>query len=426
MWLILRPRLIIYNIPDMCFSRSIFLFICWCAVLSCGAQSNYLDSLQSFSQLVTGSGDGKISFEQSLSWDAERPYLLTLTRQETDKRGNAATRRYEFDLSEVDSDLLRTQESQGVIRVRLSTKAGLLAQISEEGEIVSYDSEVELLASDVGEAEYLEAALRVLISGAGKLANADRSKPVELLARHRAISKQLTSGAQRWEPGCLVRYATVLERGKKNVEALYSFDLADIDPSEIRIESKETTLLLNLVTKNARRFIALSEDGELPTYTNELFLPVTDLMAARDLRRQLRAAVEACPSEVSAVSMKQVQQLIASTGMIEGAVSSSLRAADESGCRWKFVIKEDTNRKVRESVYEFTLEDLGADKLDLEVRSSGVQLVLPTQYNEKVIKRMYDGTKEEFLTEFSIPVDKVATGKILMASFQKAILECGF
>lgn len=391
--------------------------------------SGLMDALQRAVAKVQVDED---TYEQLMEVDSEYPTRVQLTRIERNAKGTKPTQQFTWNL--VDT------HPAGIEAVVKGKNAGVevtirqrqpFVRVEEDGALKEYQRAVFIHTKGVDESQVLVRILEGLAGLATDIEQTDAVMPSEVSAINQAISESVVAvntetlrREQRWEPSCQVQYVRLQEDDKKREELRYGFDLADVNPNSITIDVRRTDLFITLQMAERRRYIAVSKDGGALEYENNLELFVPDLPGAKRLRALLQKAVERCPQEVTPVTIQQVQQLIASVGMANGELTSTLTAEDETACNYTYALTEDTNRKVRESVFDLKLGDLDPDGLDLSVRSSGVNLVLPTRYREKIIKKYFDGSKVEYVAEFEMPVANVATGKILLASIREAILGC--
>ena len=226
--------------------------------------------------------------------------VTTLTRQETDTKGNTKEEKWRFNLADLSNKVPIKVSGKG-IHLDLTTGKHKLLQHFREGEMQSYSNKNKIRAKDVENAKWLAHVLPKAIQYCktespddqftAKGSNFDWIKQniPELDDLQQTLEK--TDDAE-----CKWQFSTV-KSGKKEIEETYEFNLYDLDPKTVDFKISGKTLAVQVFTRNKEDNIKYYKNGEPGNYKDNFLIQMDHIEKAREMMAVWKAAMEGCEVE---------------------------------------------------------------------------------------------------------------------------------
>jgi len=161
------------------------------------------------------------------------------------------------------------------------------------------------------------------------------------------------------------------------------------------------------------------------TYADDIEIPVGSVEAARMVQHILPQLIALCPQQVQPETFDWLAGALADMPSLKARQVVSLKRADTGkDCSWVLTSTTISEKKSVEEVFEFDLDRLDAKAVKFDAKGKNIELVLPTRFNEKVVKHYKDG-KQDFTNKIEIPLDSIEKAKKAAKTVQDLIERCG-
>ncbi|GAA4401437.1 hypothetical protein GCM10023187_15610 [Nibrella viscosa] len=381
------------------------------------------------------------SFEQSLTFDATRPYLVTTSVKETDKKGQATVNEYAFNLADIDPGNVNFEAKKDLMTLTLKTRAKqAFMALKENGTQKNNTSQLVLYGIDAENARALAELFRKAIPLADAQFVADAKLPDTYDGLIKWIGSNLdaaTGGSDalqqsteldKTNPLLMKLLQSRTEKGK-SIERQYQFNIADLNPQRISLDVEGSTVLVRLENKD--RYIRLRKNGQWEKNTDAVEVRCLTAQKARITQMAWQKLLPLAAKQLEAQQAKAVQYTSLNDGLKR--VAAAVQPADDGSDHIEQQLtpnclatlsRKVSGRKNLDETYRFFLSDL--DGANAKVRSDGSAfvLVLPVKDKGKWITTTQNGQRGSYENTLEIRSNELETVRFMPALLTKLIPEC--
>jgi len=218
---------------------------------------------------------------------------------------------------------------------------------------------------------------------------------------------------------------------KKKVDSRFEFNLSDINQNSIDYKISGKKFILIFQTKGANKLIKVFENDEQQNYINNIEIVCNDMENARLLLHAFKKTIPLCETNIVRLVPTEglgnkIDWLIENTVevTIEGTVySQEMERIGEDNNKLRLTLKEITEKKSVEYIYEFNLSDLNANSLEYDISGKELSINLLANYNTKVIKLYKDGEIQSYASQMNIYVSDIESARNLLLALKESIEE---
>lgn len=389
------------------------------------------EALKALEKELTTVESKKLTYQHALSFDQEKPYNVTLSVSEQGKK-NTEDLEYSFNLVDLNPRLISWRAKGDVIEFKVQTqKKQKFIEVSKNGELDNYDSEVSWYASSSDNARAMEKALERCIELAeplfkSELEIASYEEGVDWLIKN---VKAVTVKDKRFDQQLskLEDYSTVFEliTVEEDKQEDWIFNMADLRPSSVLMEVSGQKVSLSVKTERLLKYITTQKEGEKGSYVNELEILVSSIEVGRFMTdvwsktitfSQALAKEQESTVESTEEAFAQARPLIKKAVSRTGEVSQELLTEDCSTTLQK-------NGKESEKLV-FNFADLNAQTVEIKISTKYLSLAATTKEKELLIKELRDGELYKYAYDLAIDMDHIEEAKQLERTLTQLIQQC--
>ncbi len=220
----------------------------------------------------------------------------------------------------------------------------------------------------------------------------------------------------------------VNNRNGKTESLEYQLNLGDLDPNLIQVVSKSDEMTVRVGTDRKQSMIRYFEDGEQENYESELIIYAPDIDVAREIEKLLKAAIE--PARVAWEASIHIEEDWPSLCERLKTAAGPARSANdrlEQHLGFDETYPDRVKLAVREAakggnyVYHFSLADLSATKLEMDVRGTDVMVRAETGRKREFISLEEEGVLSSYEDEVVFYFDEVDEARVMLRLLQTAI-----
>lgn len=206
---------------------------------------------------------------------------------------------FQFDFADFEVKDLSLNPKGAVVFLPLETKSNQkFIGVREGGEIDNYENEFELQFNAIAPAKTATYAIEYLVKNCPtEISTPSMDMILLLLNGAERKNGEITQAAEVSGNKACSMVLTQTENGKKTDEAIYEFNLYDLDHKSGKIEVKGTEVNVSFMTNGKENIIQLLENNEEQTYTNTILFFTTDLASAKTLLTGISAAATGCAED---------------------------------------------------------------------------------------------------------------------------------
>lgn len=220
----------------------------------------------------------------------------------------------------------------------------------------------------------------------------------------------------------------VNNRNGKTESLEYQLNLGDLDPNLVRLVSKSDEMTVTAGADRKQSTIRYFEDGEQENYESELIIYAPDIDVARKIERLLKAAIEPAREAWEASIdidedwsslCEKLKTVIGPARSGKDPLQQHLVFDDTYPDRVRLTVLE--TEKGGNNVYHFSLADLSAPKLEMDVRGTDVMVRAETSRKRKFIRLEEESVFSSYEDEVVFHFDEVDEARIMLRLLQTAI-----
>jgi hypothetical protein len=354
---------------------------------------------------------------QTLSYGERKEYLVTLNVKKTDQKGTTTDEKYEFNVLDINKNLLVVKISGVQLSVSIETSGNnKYIKYTKNNEQQSYTDDLEILAQDIDNA-------RKIIAAFGSAIVKSKSKMPEFNSLQQALdfiknsTIEITTDAKplkqkidfTQEEGTKTKLSIIETDSKGNsIENLYNFYLAhlEINSLNFKVSGKKISILCN--TSNKIKLIKYEKDNFIQNFQNDIEILEPDIETTREVIEAFKYAVKYSEwKPVAWKNMSEANAFLKNTVKGENIGTDQYKLNFEGNENEPFFskyVKSKTDAKglTVEQSYEFYPYMLDATTTKIE--SSGKYLIINVKVsNKKSFVKVYkDGKQQSYDNELEI------------------------
>jgi hypothetical protein len=407
-------------------------------LINAQAQSPELNEMNSRLQKAIGpvqasskTYEPKITFVQ--------PAVIQYSYDEVDSKGKRVNYMYEVNVSDLDPYAVREQTQKDLINVVLAIKnKQKLVKVYKNNEVQPYDDQALIIAKDIENAREISEAIKKAIPSAEKVM-ASRLK----LSGYDAMVNWLTTNVKNVDIGTksykqtitkgtkpgVVAFKLVETDAKTSTEEIYTFNLADINPNTINYRISGNKFGIGFETLQDNKYIAVTKNGEVKPYVNDISISTNSVDEARDLKTVLGLAAPAAIDKVKADIPAPASEKDALSRLKTLTVDITIGQKQflqtlEPTCLCTFTQVEKDAKTAKKVAYKFNWMDVNAIGSTIEVSSDKMFLDVKINEGKKLIMETADEKFSGYDDEIKIYMPDVESARRAKAAVDKAAEKC--
>lgn len=418
----------------------VYPLIAFAAILNIkahGQSGELADLVTNLKQLVVPVQTGSKNYEPELSF--AEPAVVRYSYVETDQKGNKDTYAYEFNLADIDPYAVREDTKKDRISVVMAVRnKQKLVKVYKNEEVQPYTDEVSILAKDIENARAISEAVKKGIGPAEKVM-AERLK----LTGYDTMLDWLAGNVKNVELGTTTykqslvkgdRVGTmrlsVTESGSKSAsEELFTFNLADINVNSINYKITGNKFAIRFETNQKAKYIAVSKDGQIKPYTDDVTVMTNNVDEARDLKTVLTLAVPLAVEKVKAdmatsTSGTNALQLLGTLtqDITTGTKQITQELTSQCSCTLTQIEKDDKGSK--KDLYAFNWIDVNPVASKISVTTDRLYVTISMNDGKKLILHSVDDKLNGYENDLKFYMPGVETARRAIFALGKAVEEC--
>lgn len=358
--------------------------------------------------------------------------------EETDQKGAKVVNGYEFNLADIDPYAVRQETQKDVILVSLTVRnKQKLVKVSKNEEVVAYDEQVKIRATNIDNAREIVEAIKKCIPPAervlaGKLKlNGYDAMVSWLIANTKNVELGAKSIKQILAKGDYVGSLKLTETetdAKGSTEEQYVFNLADVNLNSVNFKISGNKFGINFETIQNVKAISTIKGGK-NGFISELTINTNNVDEARDIKTVLGLVVPLAQEKVKVDNPKSGttdEALNALKGLVKDVKGpeKSLTQTVDSKCVTTITQTSQTPNATVKDVYTFNWMDINPNITKIEVTGDRMFLEAPALDKKTVIMHYKNDKFEGYENEVNIYTENIEVARRLKFVSDKAIEKC--
>lgn len=420
------------------------LFLVWLGGLSVAAAQDVAqrDAVGQVSVRLTGVRTARAQFAQRLEVDKEAPVRMTFVVAETDGKGKTTDETYFLNAADLDPASVTYKVDKDVIVVEAETRQKRkFIRYSENGQPKGFTDRLKLYAETTDAARALTEALRRMTTTAEKNSAAVRlpdslegltlwlksNTGPETIGNDKLEQRLTFDGQNPLRVTLTVNRTDAKGTAKDNDE--YGFNIADLDPAEVKLAVKGDGLELALGTRNRQKFIGHSRLGKADGNVNVIEIISADVDRIRAIEAAWRQLIPLADRQLVAQrptigSLAEIQQYIGGAITATQTGEKTFEQTIRTDCICTFTRKQITGRTTTENVYTLNAADLNEKELKLRVDNDQFVLTLPLRNRQRYIGYIKNGVRQNYTNELDLMGNDLERMRYLPSAFERLAQLC--
>ena len=381
------------------------------------------------------------SYEQSISFDPARPYLVDVSVKETDKKGQTTLNQYAFSLADLDAGGVGFEAKKELMVLSLKTKGkksfiGMRTNDAPKNNV----SQLILYGTDADNARSLSDLFRKAAPLADKQFVADLRLPdtydalMNWIASHvdttpaGSESLQQSIGIEKGNPLIISILQNISLKGKAT-EEVFLVNAADLNPQRVDLDVDGSLVQVTLESKD--RFIRLRKDGRWERNASSMSVLCFTAHHARMMQAAWQKLLPLANKQLDAQRARFVQYSSLSDGLqrLADAVKPVDNGADhveqqlEAGCLTTLT-QTVAGRKSSDGTARFHWSDMDGRAAKLKSDGAGFVVEVPARDKGKWVTTTKNGLRAPFENRIDIMSNTPETIRFVPALLEKIIPDC--
>ena len=367
------------------------------------------------------------------------PAVIQYTYDEIDSKGNRVNYKYEVNVADLDPYAVRELTQKDLINVVLAVKnKQKLVKVYRNDEVQPYDDQALIIAKDIENARQISEAIKKAIPSAekvmaGRLKLSGYDAMVNWLA---ANVKDVTIGTKSFKQTLVkedkvgtVKLTITEADAKTSIQETYTFNLADINPNRINYKITGNRFGVEFETLQDNKFIAVTRNGEVKPFTNDLVINSNSVDEARDLKTVLALAAPLAIDKVKAdipspASEKDALAKLSSLTTNITIGTKEISQSIEATCLCQFTQVEKDPKSSTKNVYRFNWMDVNAIGSTIEVSGDRMFLEIKTNEGKKLIMDTENEKFKGYDNAIRMYMPNVENARRAKVAVDKAVEKC--
>ncbi|MFK8165586.1 MAG: hypothetical protein AB8H12_24270 [Lewinella sp.] len=408
-----------------------------------GQNLNLAGILDQVKEELTDVETEKYRYEQSLEYDAEKPWRITINIDEVNlKNDKSVAQSFYLNLADIDQKLINieTDKEEQLVVMKCRKRQDFIRLTEDDGDL-RYESELQMWSPEIDKAT----ALRDLFRQAAELGEAawkaDFSPGTGMEELNEWLEENVVSvdiggesTAIEWEPDAELSDVVALTITSDDGEdvTVFKFSLADLSSSNLKLGVKRETVSVTVGTVNKANLVREENEGSLSGYENSMTIPVIGieeagrviqvLEAAIPLARKVREARLPSPESLEG-ALQELSALVTGTQREKTNIEATLSTTPLATLALK--ITDIAKGDEKSERYLFDFGDLNAKKVNLRVRGVTLAVVVDVINGKDFVQQWKDEEEAGFDDEVAFPVNTIETSHKLLALLPYIIEQAG-
>ncbi len=403
------------------------------------AQHNELIStLQEIEQNLQPVEQKNATFSTSLSYDESAPYIITLSLEETDNKGEETTE-FQLNLAYLNERQVKWESSRKEMTVNFYSKDKFI-QVTQNGDRQNYEDELAIPCLDVDNARILEELFQKAIPLANKVWQEDTQLPGDFEGL-RSFVINAVSDVQEGDEMYVQKLKPVdaessrftlskryiSDKGEET-DLMYTFNFTDIHPPGISTQVKGKSVYVALNTDNRQKFIEVT-DGENTNYTDEVEIQAASYEDAQLLTVALRRFVPEARENYNE-TQPAFQSSMEALGYLNEAIQSytinrvAITQADNQECLFELEREAADDKSTEALRFLVDISDLAPNTIEIDVSAKGIWVTAATKGNNDYVMPFENGEQQNYTDAFSIGAADIPNAKAIRHGLTEAINNC--
>ena len=267
------------------------------------SKTKFKNSLQKVSSITDGLNiinkitDEVIVNENKTSQNLDGDCVV-IFKQDFENSSKNSINEYIFNFKDLNKNSVNYTTKGQEVLLTVNTKGGKdFIKHTEDGEQKNFDKELMLYTSEVEDAIVVKNAIQEVIELCNKqdkeYKNLSKTEKLEVL---KTQLKKITINDVTYEQnmksdaeGLSMSYKKTKITAKKSIETISDFNLKDINPSSITMETSGRNVTVTATTYYMDKIIKFYQDGEIKNYQNKIEIEANDIENARRIKILLAA-----------------------------------------------------------------------------------------------------------------------------------------
>ena len=387
---------------------------------------------------VTSSAE---SFEQLVSFESLRPYLIEVSVKETDKKGQATRMQYALNLADIDPGSIAFEAKKDLMVLTLKTRAKQSFISQRKNDIPQNNvSQLILYGTDADNTR----ALADLFRKAAPLADKQFVADVRLPTTYDALVKWIATNtdttpagkesiqqsveADKANPLLLTLLQNRTENGK-STEQLYILNAADLNGQPVKLDVDGN--LVNVVLENKDRFIRLRKNGQWGRNTSSVEMACFSAHKARMIQMAWQKLLPLASKILDDQRAKFVQYGSLTEGLQR--LSVAIKPADDGDTHIEQTLqatclttltRKTSGKKAIDETFRFHWSDLDGRGGKLKADGASFALDIPTKNKGKWITTARNGEQGAYDSNLDVLSNDLETIRFVPALLEKIIPDC--
>lgn len=406
-----------------------------------GTTQSLTELLSSITQQVHEVKTEKHTYVQTLDYNKEKPYQITLTAvQINNKKGDSKTFSFQLNLGDMAANQVRWNSKNGMKIIMKTIRQQSLIKRFEDGEQQNYESEINIYCENIENARTLEKLIKEAIPLAKKEWEQTVKLPQELkpllkwleeqIADVKAADKNIEqhlSLSPNYPDRVELEVTETDSKGKvKNYIQQWSF--GDIHHPSLKMNIKGKMVFIEAKTQRTLKYIEqVNEEGEktfengFKLYTESPDEAATLLLAVDKVLPLARKAMQERMQQVStpAKALENLASLIQSFELPEAKYEQQM----PPDCLTTYSIDTQEKNKDKSQQFQFHFEDFNKSAVKVKIKKSLLEVEVATKQKKKFIQ-VNQNESSEYQTSLSFKIPDVETARKTAHLLKMAINEC--
>jgi hypothetical protein len=267
------------------------------------SKTKFENSLQKISSITDGLNiinkitDEVIVNENKTSQNLDGDCVV-IFKQDFENSSKNSINEYIFNFKDLNKNSVNYTTKGQEVLLTVNTKGGKdFIKHTEDGEQKNFDKELMLYTSEVEDAIVVKNAIQEVIELCNQqdkeYKNLSKTEKLEVL---KTQLKKITINDVTYEQnmksdaeGLSMSYKKTKITAKKSIETISDFNLKDINPSSITMETSGRNVTVTATTYYMDKIIKFYQDGEIKNYQNKIEIEANDIENARRIKILLAA-----------------------------------------------------------------------------------------------------------------------------------------
>jgi hypothetical protein len=382
------------------------------------------------------------SFEQLVSFESLRPYLMEVSVKTTDKKGQSSQMSYAFNLADIDPASVAFEAKKELMVLTIKTKAKQAFIGQRKNDVPQNNvSQFTLYGTDADNARTLADLFKKAAPLADKQFTADVRLPstydalVKWIATNTdtsptggSISLQQSVEADKANPLILSLLQTRTENGK-STEQLYVLNAADLMAQPVNLDVDGS--LINVEVGNKDRFIRSRKNGQWGRTATSASLACFSAHKARMMQMAWQKLLPLASKLQDDQRAKFVQYANLNDGLKR--LANTIKPADDGDTHIEQILqaaclttltRKTSGKKSQEETFRFHWSDLDGRGGKLQADGGSFKLTIPTKDKGKWITTAKNSERGAFDNSIEVLSNDLEAIRFVPALLEKIIPDC--